>query len=119
MATEDEGRIRVIRVPEGEAPQWVRRAWVGTVLPCDPVAGWPPCPLRGVLSGKPLPPQLVFAVPHQRALRILLDFKQQDAYRYWRLLGYPQPDGYFAFGINEVEFLGEEKEREKFIHVTE
>lgn len=32
--------IRIVRRPEGEAPEWVRDAWIGTVLPlrvADPV----------------------------------------------------------------------------------
>src|SRR5947199_83534 len=28
--------IRIIDVPPGEAPEWVRRAWVGLVLPLAP-----------------------------------------------------------------------------------
>ena len=44
--------IRIVDVPEGQAPEYIRRAWVGLVLPLP--AGHPPGPkaarTRGVLS---------------------------------------------------------------------
>lgn len=42
--------VRVVERPEGEAPEWVRQAWVGVVLPLarpNPITWWS----VGVLSG--------------------------------------------------------------------
>lgn len=44
------GRIRIIQRPEGEAPEWVRDAWIGLELPLlhpEPIT----TPGVGVLSG--------------------------------------------------------------------
>jgi hypothetical protein len=44
--------IRIVNVPDGQAPEYIRRAWVGLVLPLP--AGHPPGPravcTQGVLS---------------------------------------------------------------------
>lgn len=37
--------IRIVRRPEGEAPQWVRDTWIGVVLP---LVGDGPVSMRGV-----------------------------------------------------------------------
>lgn len=42
--------IEITRVPAGEAPEWVRQAWVGLVLPCDPFVGYAHTPDKGVVS---------------------------------------------------------------------
>lgn len=45
-------QIRITDVPPGEAPDWVRRAWVGMVLPLAPGETGPRTPrTTGVLSG--------------------------------------------------------------------
>jgi hypothetical protein len=45
-------RVRIIGVPPGEAPEEVRRAWVGLILPVVPSAHAPRhVPHYGVLSG--------------------------------------------------------------------
>ena len=45
-------RIRITDVPPGEAPDWVRRAWVGMVLPLAPGETGPRTPhTAGVLTG--------------------------------------------------------------------
>ncbi len=44
--------VRIIDVPPGEAPRWVRRAWVGLVLPlADGEYGPRQLPAVGVLTG--------------------------------------------------------------------
>lgn len=45
--------FRVVRIPPGEAPEWVRRAWVGLVLPADgPFRSGVILPKRGAVTGK-------------------------------------------------------------------
>jgi hypothetical protein len=45
-------QVRITDVPPGEAPDWVRRAWVGMVLPLAPGETGPRTPRTvGVLSG--------------------------------------------------------------------
>jgi len=44
--------IRIVALPPGEAPLWVRQAWVGLELPLPPVAKSPRrLRVAGVLSG--------------------------------------------------------------------
>jgi hypothetical protein len=44
--------IRITDVPPGEAPEWVRRAWVGVVLPLAPGEDGPRAvSTGGVLTG--------------------------------------------------------------------
>ena len=42
--------VRIVRPPKGEAPEWVREAWVGLVLPLKD-ARLQTLPICGVLSG--------------------------------------------------------------------
>ena len=42
--------VKIVRAPSGEAPQWVREAWVGLVLPLKE-SGLKTLPSIGVLSG--------------------------------------------------------------------
>jgi hypothetical protein len=42
--------VKIVRAPAGEAPQWVREAWVGLVLPLKET-GLKTMPSIGVLSG--------------------------------------------------------------------
>lgn len=42
--------VKIVRAPSGEAPQWVREAWVGLVLPLKE-ASLKTTPNIGVLSG--------------------------------------------------------------------
>ncbi|MEO2088491.1 MAG: hypothetical protein ABGY75_03210 [Gemmataceae bacterium] len=61
------GRVRVFDVPPGEAPAWVRRAWVGVELPTvrrQPRA----VPSFQVLSGSHVEPGLGYEVPGPAAV---------------------------------------------------
>ena len=42
--------VKIVRAPSGEAPEWVREAWVGLVLPLKET-GLKTMPSIGVLSG--------------------------------------------------------------------
>lgn len=75
--------IEIIATPAGEAPDWVREAWVGCILP---IRG----PARvltssGVISGNPerVPG---YCVPLEEALRSLERRGQKDAANWWRNL---------------------------------
>lgn len=111
------GRIRIIQIPEGEAPLWVRKAWVGLTLPCDPICGYPSqCghldeaiaganKERGVLTKQPLKQNRYgFSVPQAPAL-IVLKKKSIRAARWWQLKGFPQHDQYFHFDQSEAEII--------------
>ncbi len=50
--------VRVIAVPPGEAPEHIRRAWLGLVLPLAP---WAPGPVEGAECDGPTKPVGVFA----------------------------------------------------------
>lgn len=39
--TEATGRIRIIKIPGGDAPEVIREKWVGLELPCYPILGYP------------------------------------------------------------------------------
>lgn len=104
------GRIKITKTPEGEAPKWVRSAWVGLVLPCasrttctlDPDTGRHD--LRGVLSGKQVEPGIGFLVPTDLAVAALAK-KNPRAAQWWRDHGYPQKGGAFHFRESEAEAL--------------
>jgi hypothetical protein len=62
-------QIRIIGVPPGEAPEWVRRAWVGLALPLAPGETGPrTLPGSGVLSG---PRGCVAGLAHLLLFRVI------------------------------------------------
>ena len=44
------GKIKIIATPPGEAPEWVRKEWIGVIIPVPPE--FPFGTERGVVSGK-------------------------------------------------------------------
>lgn len=94
--------VRIMKIPAGEAPLWVREAWVGLVLPADPIAG--PADTRGVISGKSAGRPWGVSVPQAPALTILRRTHPRAA-SWWKSKGYPQRNGYFNFDIDEVEII--------------
>jgi hypothetical protein len=100
---EASGRIKIIKVPSGEAPHWVRQGWYGLVLPCKPVCGYADTPSQGIQSGKLLR-RREFDVPQREALEILAKNASRPA-AWWRAHGFPQGDDYFCFGADEAEVL--------------
>lgn len=101
------GRIRITKVPAGEAPFEVRRSWLWLTLPCEPYLGYPDGGLdQGVLSGKQVSHnRLGFSVPQDRAIVILSRY-QPWAAEWLRRRGYPKPGEYFCFGEDEAEIVG-------------
>ena len=117
------GLVRVKEIPAGEAPLEIRERWVGLILPCHPIAGFPNKGERekGALSGKettykdgqPVPDgrvglynRCMVSVPQKESLRILA-LNCPWAANYWYRLGFPKPapNDCFAFGENEVEII--------------
>jgi hypothetical protein len=99
------GQIRIIRVPEGEAPEHVRRAWVGLVLPCHRYLG-PAGPERGVLTQESSSGRVGFSVPQAAALKVLASVRPEAA-AWWKENGFPlePPDDLFGFAEDEAEIV--------------
>lgn len=101
--------IRITKVPAGEAPLWVREAWVGTVIPCDPYFGYGDNPEKGVLSLKEndgVRRKLCsFAVLQEDAIGILRDYSPRAA-MWWQIHGFPRDtpgEDRFSFTEDEAE----------------
>ena len=94
--------IRIVKIPNGEAPLEVREAWVGLELPflyiCNESRN-----CRGADSGLPVdnPRPLVWAVPEKEALETLRS-KSPSAAEWFTIRGYPYPRTVFTFGIEEA-----------------
>ena len=84
------GLIKVVKLPSGEAPEWVRLAWLGLTLPCCPDG----CNRNGV------------SVPQDKALKILRVTNRKAA-DWFEQHGFPKPppDDCFGFGDEEVQIL--------------
>ncbi len=100
------GRIRIIKIPDGEAPIEIRQAWVGLTLPCDPYLGYPDKGLeRGVLTNEEAPRNRCgFSAPQDEAIAILAQSNPKAA-TWWKEHGFPQPDQRFGFAEKEAEIV--------------
>jgi hypothetical protein len=118
-STESTGRIRIIKVPDGEAPYEIRQAWLGLTLPCDPFLGLPGSGLDlGVLSLMPVEEnRLGFSVPQEEALAIL-EKENPGAADWWKQQGYPQAEQRFGFAEEEAEIV-KWVTRQRIIEITE
>lgn len=94
-------RVKVIKVPFGDAPELVRREWVGLVLEAE---GEPSaCKEMGLESLEDIPDRgLHFHVPAGAAFEVLAR-KSPDAANWFRR-NVP-PDVSINFGVDEVEIL--------------
>ena len=100
------GRIRIKKTPHGEAPEWVRQAWVGLILPCAPVMVFEK-ERKGVLSNEDCKKDggYIINVPQKTALRLLAR-KSPKAADWWKQHGYPnEQEEDFGFKDAEVEIL--------------
>ncbi len=117
MRSEPTARIRITRLPHGEAPLEIRQAWIGLELPCYPVLGHLLEPHRvyerlstigheqGVLSGQDIErPIFGFSVPQDQAIQIL-EATRPDAAAWWKAHGFPHQDNSFRFKNDEVEII--------------
>jgi hypothetical protein len=78
-------QVRIIATPPGEAPEAVRRAWIGLQLPLAPGESNTPrvLPLAGVLSGQEGEPVVGYVVEGKAAVAAL-EFHDSAAARWWR-----------------------------------
>lgn len=109
------GRIKIVKVPAGEAPLWVREAWVGVELPCFPDMGW--VPAKGALSGQKIEVGSGVIVSQDEALK-LLGIKNAEAERWWRNHGHPNENVNFVFREGDIEIVSGVTHR-RIIHVTD
>lgn len=96
------GRIKVLKTPDGEAPPWVREAWVGLILACFPHIGIPAGELSGILSGDRIEDKRRgVIVPHGEAISVLMQFDREAAI-WWISHGFGKDGGCFFFFEDEI-----------------
>ena len=95
-------QIMIVKVPQGEAPDWVKQAWLGVVLPC---IGASHSSADGVLSGEPANHGCAgYYVPQHLACEILAK-TNPAAVAWWKEKGYPKIGHSFVFYENEIVVL--------------
>jgi hypothetical protein len=78
------GRIRIVAMPPGDAPEHIRRAWVGLELPlANGQSGPSRQPAQGILSGQDEGPCSGYAVDGREGVA-LLAAKAPEAAAWWR-----------------------------------
>lgn len=102
--TEATGIIRIIKTPDGEAPEHIREAWIGCELPCMPVAGY--YSITGILTKTSKKAQYGFCVPQDDALQVLARSGATLAFEWWQRYDHPRANKYFIFLFEEAEILG-------------
>ena len=118
--TEASGSIRIIKTPAGEAPEQIRAAWVGLVLPCKQIAGYLPAQTElSALSSVPTKRgRRTVSVLQTEALEILAQ-EHPFAAEWWAEMGFPRHFApHFVFGLDEVEILSG-VEQQKIVEVTD
>ena len=100
----------IIKTPRGEAPEHIRQAWVGIVLPC--VGKLPSYWSTGVLTGQQVDygEEDTYCVSQAEACAILAK-TQPMAAAWWKAHGYPKPDRAFSFCEDEVMPLQENEDQ--------
>ena len=103
----------------GEAPEWVRRRWIGCEMPCEPECGHVPLYVKGVLPPERKGMMSVaefralrtgdwkldgFSVPTTIALQIL-ECHSPEAAQWFYENGYPKQDKCFRFKLAETKIL--------------
>ena len=97
--------IKIVSMPAGQAPEWVRQAWIGLILPTT--SPRKPVVSSGVLGGEPGPSNIDdYQVKTDTAIKKLRK-KNPEAAKWWEdntpwLLG---PGHYFRFGKRFCEVV--------------
>ena len=105
MEPEATGLILVSRLPAGQAPIIIRTAWIGLILKCHPVLGYPDNNREtGVITGTRIQPRIGVSVPQDLALAVL-DREKPEAARWWRHRGFPCAGKYFGFAESEITII--------------
>lgn len=105
METEATGLILVSSLPAGQPPLKIRRAWIGLILSCNPILGYPDNGREiGVITGAGMQPRIGVSVPQVLALEVL-DRERPEAARWWRRRGFPHVGEYFGFAECEITII--------------
>ncbi len=97
MPNQPDGTIQILRTPRGEAPEWVRKAWVGCSLSC--FARQYVDDNTGVVSRMVEKRSEVYIVDQAVAIEAL-ERNAPHAAAWWRSQGFPQPGKSFSFDID-------------------
>lgn len=101
-----EGNIRIIKVPEGEAPLQVRKKWIGLVLPVVAVSSHD---CREILSNTKVNRGLHYTVPKDLAI-VALEQQHPHAANWWKSHSPATEGSALAFYLDEAEVVGELKD---------
>lgn len=94
----------IIKVPRGEMPEWVRKAWLMIRLEFFPVIG---NRSQGILSGNVQESvQPLFYTDEETAINELRKMNPAAA-DYWQSLGFPQAGRVFVFREDELQPVGD------------
>lgn len=116
--------IKIVKIPDGEAPEEIRQAWVGLVLPAHHVVGYGKWKERerGALSKEfNARNRYGYSVLQKEALDVL-EKKHPEAAKWWRAQGFPLSEAgmdHFSFGQFEVEEIAGTFTHQKIVHITE
>ena len=95
--------VRITSVPEGEAPESIRRAWLGLVLPVwTTTDGRDGIIQTGVISGKSVPPLKGYVVYSSDAIEIL-GRTNREAQSWWET--HALQSGSFTFAEEWCEIV--------------
>jgi hypothetical protein len=73
-------KIEIVSRPAGQAPEWVRDAWIGLKLPVVPSK---PGPTEGVLGGPGSPENFSGFHVNTRVAMAILEKSNPQAYEWW------------------------------------
>ena len=108
LRLDDLGLIRFVSIPKGDAPDWVRSAWIGVEVTCLFSHDGIPFDKGGVynvVSGLEIPEYPGYIVFQTHALEALRK-KSPEAARYWSKLGFPLYDSaLFLFSLESAEVV--------------
>ena len=98
--------VQVVGRPSGEAPEWVRDAWIGCVLPLSEVLEMALLPTVGVLSGKRVHSENDggYRIDSDAAVQILRE-EHPEAAQWWVNQGFGFPGRVLVFGKQFCELL--------------
>lgn len=105
------GKIRIKKMPSGEAPMHIREKWVGLVLPVFAIGE--NIGSEGVLTRKKTDCGPVYMIPQDLAISTLETASKQAA-AWWRSVGFPQNGGYFCFRVSQAKVVKNLKRIERF-----
>ena len=100
------GLIRITKIPDSEAPEDIRKAWIGLVLPCAKTTGFWGIREFEVLTDNACQSRRGFYVPQNLAIKILEQTAPKAA-SWWRAHGFPKPCEGFTFGEDEAEVVSQ------------